>query len=89
MNEDGTESLLTSDTAKEVYAHLAGPVGLRRRAPVVQGRGRSDLDRPASPRARSALMLYPATLLSSTTGFDVGVAGIPGAERRRVDVRRR
>src|SRR4029077_7174781 len=24
------------------------------------------------------LMYYPATLLSSTTGFDVGVAGIPG-----------
>ena len=32
---------------------------------------------PASPRARSALMPYPATLLSSTP-FDVGVAGIPG-----------
>ena len=26
------------------------------------------------------LMFYPATLLSSTTGFDVGVAGIPGPE---------
>ena len=25
-------------------------------------------------------MFYPATLLSSTTGFDVGVAGIPGPD---------
>ena len=33
---------------------------------------------PASPQGKVGLMFYPATLLSSTTGFDVGVAGIPG-----------
>ena len=34
------------------------------------------------------LMLYPATLLSSTTGFDVGVAGIPGPKGGALHVRR-
>ncbi len=59
--------------------HVEGPVGLGRRAPVVAGRGRTRPGPRASPRARSACMFYPATLLSSTP-FDVGVAGIPGPE---------
>ena len=42
----------------------------------------------ASPRARSASMFYPATLLSSTP-FDVGRRRHPRPRGRRVDVRRR
>src|SRR6478735_2341702 len=78
MNEDGTESLLNSDTAKEVYstwkdlwdsgavlpssADEAGPTWT---AGFTEG--------------KVGLMFYPATLLSSTP-FEAGVSGIPGPD---------
>lgn len=78
LSEDGTESLLASDTAKEVYSiwkdlwdsgavlpsskDEAGPTWT---AGFTEG--------------KVGLMFYPATLLSSTP-FDVGVSGIPGPE---------
>ena len=63
MNADGTESLLASDTAKEHLQHLARPVEVRRRAAVARRTRPVRPGPPASPRARSALMPYPATLL--------------------------
>jgi multiple sugar transport system substrate-binding protein len=76
LSEDGMESLLASDTAKDVYgiwkdlwdsgAVMPGSkdeTGPTWTAPFTEG--------------KAGIMLYPATLLSSTP-FDVGVAGIPG-----------
>ncbi|KQQ94316.1 sugar ABC transporter substrate-binding protein [Leifsonia sp. Leaf325] len=75
MNEEGTESLLASDTAKEIYSTWAD---LWKSGAVLP----SSKDE-AGPtwtagftEGKVGLMPYPATLLSSTP-FDVGVAGIP------------
>jgi multiple sugar transport system substrate-binding protein len=78
LSDDGTESLLASDPAKEMYSvwkdlwdsgavlpsskDEAGPTWT---AGFTEG--------------KVGLMFYPATLLSSTE-FDAGVAGIPGPE---------
>jgi len=76
MNDDGTESLLASDTAKDVYATWkelwdAGAVlpSSKDEAGPTWTAGFTE--------GKVGLMFYPATLLSSTP-FDVGVAGIPG-----------
>ena len=87
LNPDGTKSLLDGTDAKR-STHLARPVGLGRRAAVVQGRDRAHLDRRL-PAGKIGLMPYPATLLSSHDGFDVGVGGHPGRQRRRLHLRRR
>ncbi|MGW3613800.1 ABC transporter substrate-binding protein [Micromonospora sp. NPDC005163] len=76
LSEDGTESKLADDTAQKVYRTWndlwksgavlpasAGETGPTWTAPFTEG--------------KVGLMLYPATLLSSTP-FDVGVAPIPG-----------
>ncbi|KQX07589.1 MULTISPECIES: ABC transporter substrate-binding protein [unclassified Leifsonia] len=75
MNEEGTESLLASDTAKEIYSTWAD---LWKSGAVLP----SSKDE-AGPtwtagftEGKVGLMPYPATLLSSTP-FDVGVSGIP------------
>ena len=79
MNPAGTESLLNSDTAQSVYAAWrdmwnAGAVlpSSKDEAGPTWTAGFTD--------GKVGLMLYPATLLSSTTGFDAGVAGIPGPD---------
>lgn len=76
MNEDGSKSLLASDTAKDVYS-------------TWQDLWKSGAVLPSSKdeagptwtagftEGKVGLMFYPATLLSSTP-FDAGVAGIPG-----------
>ncbi|MET8306743.1 sugar ABC transporter substrate-binding protein [Micromonospora sp. NPDC005173] len=76
LSEDGTESKLGDDTAQKVYStwhdmwksgsvlpSSAGETGPTWTAAFTEG--------------KVGLMLYPATLLSSTP-FDVGVAAIPG-----------
>ena len=79
MNEDGTESLLASDTAQEVYATWkdlgtpapSRPARRRRPAPTwVAGFQEGNV----------GVMPYPATLLLGDSTFDVGVAGIPGVD---------
>ena len=79
MNDEGTESLLASDTAKNIYADWkemwdAGAVlpSSKDEAGPTWTAGFTE--------GKVGQMFYPATLLSSTTGFDVGVAGIPGPE---------
>lgn len=76
MNEDGTESLLAEDGAKEVYSTWAD---LWKSGAILP----SSKDE-AGPtwtagftEGKVGVMPYPATLLSSTP-FDVGVSGIPG-----------
>ncbi|WP_285114121.1 sugar ABC transporter substrate-binding protein [Leifsonia sp. fls2-241-R2A-40a] len=76
MNEEGSKSLLASDTAKDVYS-------------TWQDLWKSGAVLPSSKdeagptwtagftEGKVGLMFYPATLLSSTP-FDAGVAGIPG-----------
>jgi multiple sugar transport system substrate-binding protein len=78
MNEEGTESLLASDTAKEVYS-------------TWQDLYDSGVVAPGSADETGAtwvagfqegnvgIMPYPATLLSSLE-FDAGVAGLPGVD---------
>jgi len=76
LSADGTESKLADDNAQKVYStwrdlwksgavlpSSAGETGPTWTAAFTEG--------------KVGLMLYPATLLSSTP-FDVGVAGIPG-----------
>src|SRR4051812_33930937 len=77
MNDDGTESLLNSATAKSIYSSWkdmwdAGAVlpSSKDEAGPTWTAGFTE--------GKVGQMFYPATLLSSTTGFDVGVAGIPG-----------
>lgn len=76
MNEEGTESLLAEDGAKDVYSTWAD---LWKSGAVLP----SSKDE-AGPtwtagftEGKVGVMPYPATLLSSTP-FDVGVSGIPG-----------
>lgn len=75
MNKEGTESLMNSDTAKEIYSTWAdlwksGAVlpSSKDEAGPTWTAGFTD--------GKVGLMPYPATLLSSTP-FDVGVSGIP------------
>ena len=76
MNEEGTESLLNSDTAKSIYSTWAD---LWKSGAVLPAS--KDETGPTWTAAftdgKVGLMPYPATLLSSTP-FDVGVSGIPG-----------
>lgn len=79
MNADGTESELNSDTAKGFYSAWkdlwdSGAVlpSSKDETGATWTAGFTD--------GNVGLMFYPATLLSSTTGFDVGVAGIPGLD---------
>jgi multiple sugar transport system substrate-binding protein len=77
MSPDGTQSLLASPTATQVYdvwrdLWASGAVlpSSRDEAGPTWTAGFTE--------GKVGLMFYPATLLSSTQGFDVGVAGIPG-----------
>ncbi|MHA6617815.1 ABC transporter substrate-binding protein [Pseudonocardia sp. DLS-67] len=77
MSPDGTQSLLASPTATQVYdvwrdLWASGAVlpSSRDEAGPTWTAGFTE--------GKVGLQFYPATLLSSTHGFDVGVAGIPG-----------
>src|SRR5690606_26729272 len=77
MTPDGTQSLLASPTARQVYdtwrdLWQSGAVlpSSRDEAGPTWTAGFTE--------GKVGLMFYPATLLSSTQGFEVGVAGIPG-----------
>ena len=79
MNDEGTEANFTSDSAKAVFSTWrdlwkSGAVlpSSRNEAGPTWTAGFTD--------GKVGIMPYPATLLSSTTGFDVGVAGIPGSK---------
>jgi multiple sugar transport system substrate-binding protein len=77
MSPDGAQSLLASPTATQVYdtwrdLWASGAVlpSSRDEAGPTWTAGFTE--------GKVGLMFYPATLLSSTQGFDVGVSGIPG-----------
>ncbi|WP_232667955.1 ABC transporter substrate-binding protein [Pseudonocardia sp. TRM90224] len=82
ISPDGGTSLLDSPAATEVYQvwrdlWAAGAVlpSSRDEAGPTWTAGFTE--------GKVGLMFYPATLLSSTQGFDVGVAGIPGPDGGR------
>jgi multiple sugar transport system substrate-binding protein len=78
MNDDGTESTLAADVPTKVYdtwrdlwsSGAVLPSSKDEAGPTWTA---------AFTEGKVGLMLYPATLLSSTP-FDVGVAGIPGPD---------
>jgi multiple sugar transport system substrate-binding protein len=78
MTEDGRESLLNSDTAKEMYSTWNDLWESGAVLPSSQDEAGPTWT-AAFTEGNVGLMFYPATLLSSTP-FDVGVAGIPGPE---------
>lgn len=79
MNEAGTAANFTSASAKGVFSTWrdlwrSGAVlpSSKNEAGPTWTAGFTD--------GKVGIMPYPATLLSSTTGFDVGVAGLPGTK---------
>ncbi|MDR0283590.1 MAG: sugar ABC transporter substrate-binding protein [Propionibacteriaceae bacterium] len=79
MNDAGTESLLNSDTAKSVYAAWQDMWSAGAVLPSSQDEAGATWT-AGFTEGKVGLMFYPATLLSSTSGFDFGVAGIPGVD---------
>ena len=78
MSDDGTESLLASDTAKEIYSTWKDLWDSGAVLPSSQDEAGPTWT-AGFTEGKVGLMFYPATLLSSTP-FDAGVAGIPGPE---------
>ncbi|WP_159606181.1 ABC transporter substrate-binding protein [Agromyces humi] len=78
MNEDGTESLLASDTAKEIYATWKDLWDSGAVLPSSQDEAGPTWT-AGFTEGKVGLMFYPATLLSSTP-FEAGVSGIVGPE---------
>ena len=76
MNEEGTESLLASDTAKDVYSTWADLWSSGAVLPSSKDEAGPTWT-AGFTEGKVGLMPYPATLLSSTP-FDVGVSGLPG-----------
>lgn len=76
MSEDGKESKLADDTAKQVYSTWADL--WKSGAVLPSSAGETGPTWTAGfTEGKVGLMFYPATLLSSTP-FEAGVAGIPG-----------
>lgn len=78
ISPDGTESLLASDTAKEIYATWADLWESGAVLPSSQDEAGPTWT-AGFTEGKVGLQFYPATLLSSTE-FDAGVAGIPGPD---------
>ena len=78
MNEEGTESLLASDTAKEIYATWKDLWDSGAVLPSSQDEAGPTWT-AGFTEGKVGLMFYPATLLSSTP-FEAGVSGIVGPE---------
>jgi multiple sugar transport system substrate-binding protein len=76
MNADGSESLLNSATAKDIYATWKDLWDSGAVLPSSKDEAGPTWT-AGFTEGKVGLMFYPATLLSSTP-FDVGVAGIPG-----------
>lgn len=76
LSDDGTESLLASDTAKEVYSTWKDLWDSGAVLPSSKDEAGPTWT-AGFTEGKVGLMFYPATLLSSTP-FDVGVSGIPG-----------
>jgi multiple sugar transport system substrate-binding protein len=79
MNAAGTESTLNSATAQKIYDTWAGMWKAGEVLPSSKDEAGPTWTAGFS-EGKVGWMFYPATLLSSTTGFDVGVAGIPGPD---------
>jgi len=78
LSDDGTESLLASDTAKDVYSTWKDLYDSGAVLPSSKDEAGPTWT-AAFTEGKVGLQFYPATLLSSTP-FDAGVAGIPGPE---------
>jgi multiple sugar transport system substrate-binding protein len=78
MNDEGTESLLNSDTAKSVYSTWNDLWNYGAVLPSSKDETGATWT-AAFTEGKVGVMAYPATLLSSTP-FDAGVAGLPGPE---------
>ncbi|GAA1918104.1 sugar ABC transporter substrate-binding protein [Microbacterium aoyamense] len=78
LSDDGRESLLASDTAKDMYSVWRDLWESGAVLPSSQDEAGPTWT-AGFTEGNVGLMFYPATLLSSTP-FDVGVAGIPGPE---------
>ena len=78
MSDDGTESLLASDTAKDVYSTWKDLWDAGAVLPSSQDEAGPTWT-AGFTEGKVGVMPYPATLLSSTP-FDVGVAGLPGPD---------
>lgn len=78
LSDDGTESLLAGDSAKEVYAMWKDLWDSGAVLPSSQDEAGPTWT-AGFTEGKVGLMYYPATLLSSTP-FDAGVAGIAGPD---------
>src|SRR5215218_10449658 len=78
LSDDGSESLLASDTAKSVYDTWKDLWDSGAVLPSSQDEAGPTWT-AGFTEGKVGLMFYPATLLSSTP-FEAGVAGIPGPE---------
>ncbi|WP_127794515.1 sugar ABC transporter substrate-binding protein [Agromyces sp. LHK192] len=78
LSEDGTESLLNSDTAKEIYGTWKDLWDSGAVLPASKDEAGPTWT-AAFTEGKVGIMPYPATLLSSTP-FDVGVSGLVGPE---------
>ena len=78
LSDDGMESLLASDTAKDIYSTWKDLWDSGAVLPSSQDEAGPTWT-AGFTEGKVGLMFYPATLLSSTP-FDAGVAGIPGPE---------
>lgn len=76
LTDDGTESLLASDTAKEIYSTWKGLWDAGAVLPSSKDEAGPTWT-AGFTEGKVGIQPYPATLLSSTP-FDVGVAGLPG-----------
>jgi len=79
MNEAGTESLLNGANAKSIYSIWSDMWSSGAVLPSSKDEAGATWT-AGFTEGKVGLMFYPATLLSSTTGFNVGVAGIPGVK---------
>jgi len=78
LSEDGTESLLASDTAKDIYGTWKDLWDSGAVLPSSQDEAGPTWT-AGFTEGKVGIQFYPATLLSSTP-FDAGVAGIPGPD---------
>ena len=78
LSDDGTESLLASDTADEMYTTWKDLWDSGAVLPSSQDEAGPTWT-AGFTEGKVGIQFYPATLLSSTP-FDAGVAGIPGPE---------
>ncbi|MCV2393300.1 sugar ABC transporter substrate-binding protein [Actinotalea sp. M2MS4P-6] len=77
MNADGTEALFAESPSTEVFSIWRDLWDSGAVLPSSKDEAGPTWT-AGFTEGKVGLMFYPATLLSSTTGFDVGVAGIPG-----------